>query len=677
MKPSGKAADPKRTGVAATLRNRSFDFILFIYDILAVTAAYFFALWLRFDCHFSEIPKIYLFAWQRFVPIYALICVVVFYLLKLYKSLWRFASYTELLHIVIASGVTAIVHTVVITLLFERMPVSYYLIGAMLQFVLVIGARFAYRFILLLSKNSSKNTKKVMLIGAGSAGQMILRDINKTRKVDEKVVCVIDDDPAKWHRYIDGVPIVGGRDDILYSVEKYGVKKIYLAVPGASAAERRDLLDICKETDCELKNLPGMYQLVRGEVYVSQMKDVSVEDLLGREPIKAEMEEVFDFIRGKVVMVTGGGGSIGSELCRQIAAHAPRQLIIFDIYENNAYDIQLELREKYPALDLVVLIGSVRDSRKLFEVFDEYRPQLVYHAAAHKHVPLMEDSPCEAIKNNAIGTYKTAYAAMTHGCERFVLISTDKAVNPTNIMGASKRLCEMIIQSFDAKIKAGKVREIPQLFTHEGIENADKDGTGEIFRNAKTEFVAVRFGNVLGSNGSVIPIFKKQIEKGGPVTVTHPDIIRYFMTIPEAVSLVLLAGTYAHGGEIFVLDMGSPVKIDTLARNLIKLSGYKPDVDIKVEYTGLRPGEKLYEEKLMAEEGLKQTENKMIHIGCPIPFETDVFLAQLDALMQAAYSNKANIREYVENMVSTYHPEHSGEKAKKDAVYDSLVTAQK
>ncbi len=399
-----------------------------------------------------------------------------------------------------------------------------------------------------------------------------------------------------------------------------------------------------------------MYQLVLGQVTASQMRNVAIEDLLGREPIKADMTDVFNFIAGKTVLVTGGGGSIGSELCRQIAKHNPKQLIIFDIYENNAYAIQLELREKYPNLKLETLIGSVRDSRKIFQVFQKYRPEIVYHAAAHKHVPLMEDSPCEAIKNNAIGTYKTAYAAMTNGCERFVLISTDKAVNPTNIMGASKRLCEMVIQSFDAKIKAGKANEIPQLFTHEGIENADKDGTGDVYKNIKTQFVAVRFGNVLGSNGSVIPIFKKQIEKGGPVTVTHPDIIRYFMTIPEAVSLVLLAGTYANGGEIFVLDMGSPVKIADLARNLIRLSGYKPDVDIKIEYTGLRPGEKLYEEKLMAEEGLKKTDNDLIHIGQPIPFETDEFLGGLEKLMELAYENKCGIREQVQKMVSTYHP---------------------
>ena len=389
----------------------------------------------------------------------------------------------------------------------------------------------------------------------------------------------------------------------------------------------------------------------------SQMKDVAVEDLLGREPVKVDMQEIFDFIRGKTILVTGGGGSIGSELCRQIASHEPKQLIIFDIYENNAYAIQLELRDKYPNLNLEVLIGSVRDSRRINQVFEEYKPDVVYHAAAHKHVPLMEDSPCESIKNNAIGTYKTAYAAMVNGCKRFVLISTDKAVNPTNIMGASKRLCEMIIQSFDRKIRDNKVDELLPLHIHSDDEDGSMRDIAKIAKNAKTEFVAVRFGNVLGSNGSVVPRFKEQIAKGGPVTVTHPDIIRYFMTIPEAASLVLQAGTYAKGGEIFVLDMGSPVKIDTLARNLIKLSGLRPDVDIKIEYTGLRPGEKLYEEKLMSEEGMKTTPNHLIHIGSPIPFDADTFLGQLQMLMEAAYAGKGNeIRTLVESVVTTYHP---------------------
>ena len=663
-----KASDRKQGGTGTKKRRglehwQGIAALLMLYDIIAVNLSYLLVLWLRFECRAFAIPKLYIQAWMKFVPIYTVFCLAVFLALNLYKSLWRFASYTELTRVLLSSAITGLFHAGMITLLFARMPLSYYVFGAMLQFLAVLCARFSYRFVLLLrgSRNKNEHVSRVMLIGAGAAGQALLRDIRRSEEVNDRVVCIIDDNPNKWNRFIDSVPIVGGRDSILENVEKYRVEKIYLAIPSATAEQRRDILNICKETNCELKNLPGMYQLVKGDVSVKAMKDVSVEDLLGREPIRADLEEVFRFINGKVVMVTGGGGSIGSELCRQIAAHNPKQLIIFDIYENNAYDIQLELKEKYPALNLEVLIGSVRDSRRMYEVFGDYHPQIVYHAAAHKHVPLMEDSPSEAIKNNAIGTYKTAYAAMVHGCERFVLISTDKAVNPTNIMGASKRLCEMIIQSFDAKIKAGKANELPQLFTHEGIENADKDGTGEVFRRAKTELVAVRFGNVLGSNGSVIPIFKKQIEQGGPVTVTHPDIIRYFMTIPEAASLVLLAGTYAKGGEIFVLDMGSPVKIDTLARNLIRLSGYKPDVDIQIKYVGLRPGEKLYEEKLMAEEGLKKTDNDLIHIGCPIPFDTDQFLSQLEELMNAAYANKPNIRVLVQKMVSTYHPQNEAE----------------
>ena len=632
--------------------------LLGIYDVIVVNIAYFLALWLRFDCRFSMIPQDYLLAWEKFIPIYTIACLITFWLLKLYRSLWRFASVSELMRVFASSAVTFTFHVVAITLLIKRMPISYYIVGAMLQFVLVLGIRFSYRFLLVFQSKSSNSSAicNVMLIGAGSAGQMILRDIQRSKEIMERVCCIIDDNPNKWNRYIDGVPIVGGKEDILYYVDKYKIQKIYVAIPSATAEERQDILNICKETGCELKNLPGMYQLILGDVTVSSMQDVSIEDLLGREPIRADLSEVFQMLNGKRVLVTGGGGSIGSELCRQIAAHNPEQLVIFDIYENNAYEIQLELRERYPKLNLEVRIGSVRDSRKLFDLFEEFRPQIVYHAAAHKHVPLMEDSPCEAIKNNAIGTYKTACAAMAHGCERFVLISTDKAVNPTNIMGASKRLCEMIIQCFDTKVKTGKAKEIPLLISHGNVDPEDM----EIFRgkmdSAKTEFVAVRFGNVLGSNGSVIPIFKKQIAKGGPVTVTHPDIIRYFMTIPEAVSLVLLAGTYAHGGEIFVLDMGAPVKIDTLARNLIKLSGLKPDVDIPIVYTGLRPGEKLYEEKLMAEEGMKKTENKLIHVGVPIQFDNDRFLEDLQDLANAAYSNQKDIRERMTRIVETFHP---------------------
>ena len=550
------------------------------------------------------------------------------------------------------------------------MPLSYYVWGAAFQLFLTTAVRFAYRFLRTAKARRKKHAldyEPVMLIGAGRAGQMILREINQGEKPEtlsedgkivDRVVCVIDDNPNTWNRFIEGAPVAGGRETIPENVVKYGIRKIFLAIPSASVSQKQEILDICVSTGCKVKQLPGIYQFVRENVTVSAMQDVSMEDLLGRPPIRVDLDDVFRFLQGKTILVTGGGGSIGSELCRQIAGHKPKKLIIFDVYENNAYSLQLELLDKCPDLDLEVLIGSVRDSRKLNALFAQYRPEVVYHAAAHKHVPLMEDSPCEAIKNNAIGTYKTAYAAMLYGCERFVLISTDKAVNPTNVMGASKRLCEMIIQSFDAKIKAGKADELPQLFTHDPATDGVPPDFRDALRRAKTEYVAVRFGNVLGSNGSVIPIFKEQIEKGGPVTVTHPDIIRYFMTIPEAVNLVLLAGTYAKGGEIFVLDLGSPVKIDTLARNLIRLSGYRPDVDIKIEYTGLRPGEKLYEEMLMAEEGLQKTQNNLIFISRPIQFEMGRFFDQLRVLMDAAYRNAdgEEIRRLLMDAVSTYHP---------------------
>ena len=632
---------------------------LILYDVIAVNVSYFLGLWLRFDLHYGTIPKEYIIAFLEFAPIYTVVCLLVFGRLHLYSSVWRFASFTELNRVMLATIITTIFQFVGITVFFHRMPVSYYLVDAAAQVGLITVVRFSYRYINL-QRNSrvqkKQSTHNIMVIGAGAAGQAILREMRNSEQISGQACCVIDDNPNKWDRYMDGVPIVGGRDSIMEAVEKYKIDQILFAVPSASVQEKRDILNICKETGCELKSLPGIYQLANGEISLSKMKPVAVEDLLGRDPIKVNMDEIFQYLKGKVIMVTGGGGSIGSELCRQVAAHEPKELIIFDVYENNAYDIQQELKKKYPNLKLEVIIGSVRDSRKIFKVFETYRPEIVYHAAAHKHVPLMEDSPCEAIKNNAIGTYKTAYAAMTHGCKRFVLISTDKAVNPTNIMGASKRLCEMAIQAFDRKIKEGKAEEIPQLFTHWMDEVVTNPRVVDDLKNTKTEFVAVRFGNVLGSNGSVIPLFKKQIEAGGPVTVTHPDIIRYFMTIPEAVSLVLQAGTYAHGGEIFVLDMGQPVKIDTLARNLICLSGHTPDGDIKIEYTGLRPGEKLFEEKLMAEEGLKKTKNELIHIGCPIPFDIEEFLGELDELMEAAYKNREDIRERVEKIVKTYHP---------------------
>lgn len=639
---------------------------LMLYDVVAVNAAFMLALWVRFDCRYSMIPDVYLGAFLKFAPWYTVVCIGVYWALRLYKSVWRFASFSELFRVGAANVITGLVQIVGITLFFKRMPISYYLFGIMLQFVFTVAVRFSYRFILLERSRNKQSEEdavlhRVMLIGAGAAGQIIIRDLNRASEVKAKVCCIIDDNPNKMGRYIEGIPIVGGRDDILLSAEKYKIDQILLAIPSATAEEKRDILNICKETGCEMKILPGIYQLVNGEVSISKMKSVAVEDLLGRDPIKVNMEGIFNALRNKTILVTGGGGSIGSELCRQIAAHGPKRLIIFDIYENNAYDIEQELRRKYPKLDLVVLIGSVRDSRRINSVFAEYRPDVVYHAAAHKHVPLMETSPCEAIKNNVLGTYKTASAALQSGCEKFVLISTDKAVNPTNIMGASKRLCEMVIQTMDRLSKQGKPIVLPDLNGHD--EGADYDmvaATREQFGEYKegkrkaTDFVAVRFGNVLGSNGSVIPLFKKQIEAGGPVTVTHPDIIRYFMTIPEAVSLVLQAGTYAKGGEIFVLDMGAPVKIDTLARNLIKLSGYKPDVDISVVYTGLRPGEKLYEEKLMAEEGMKTTPNKLIHIGSPIPFDLEKFLEDLENLAKASYSNREDICDLVQNVVPTY-----------------------
>ena len=645
--------------------------LLMLYDIVVVNLAYFISLWFRFDCSYSQIPGNYLDAFVRFAPIYTVACVVAFLFLRMYNSLWRFASFHELVRVIMATVVTAVVHIVGITVLFVRMPVSYYIIGTAIQFLLLLGIRFSYRFVLLersrLRKSVPSGNKRVMLVGAGNAGQMILRDMELMKEEDLKLCCIIDDNPNKWGRCINGVPIVGGRDEILSSVRRYRIDKIFIAIPSAKEEEKRDILNICKESGCELKNLPGMYQLVSGQIKISDMRDVAVEDLLGREPIKVNMEEIYDHISSKTILVTGGGGSIGSELCRQVAAHNPRQLVIFDVYENNAYDIEQELRTKHPELNLKVLIGSVRDSRCLDSVFSTYKPDIVYHAAAHKHVPLMETSPCEAIKNNVIGTYKTAYAAMMHGCRRFVLISTDKAVNPTNIMGASKRLCEMVIQSFDRAVKTGKANELPRMFTHKELADMPAPDTDAV----RTEFVAVRFGNVLGSNGSVIPLFKKQIEKGGPVTVTHPDIIRYFMTIPEAVSLVMQAGTYAGGGEIFVLDMGAPVRIDELARNLIKLSGHVPDVDIPVVYTGLRPGEKLYEEKLMAEEGMQKTPNDLIHIGNPIPFDTDEFLVQLRELMDAAYENDKAIRDAVAAVVPTYHPYPNGA-GRKDATYEAL-----
>ena len=651
---------------------------LMVYDALAVVCSFFVALWLRFDCRFSMIPAEYLRFYTSFILIAVITTEIMFGFLHLYNSMWRFASYSELVRSIVGNVASVAVHIIVMSVAFGKMPFSYYVFGGILQLVMTTGIRFSFRLILwmrdaVVREQIKEEKSRIMVIGAGQAGQMILQDIKRSPQEYGVVKCIIDDNPNKWGRFIDGVIIAGGREEILHCVDKYKINKIFVAIPSASAEDKREILSVCQETSCELKNLPGMYQLYRGEVSVSQMKNVSVDDLLGREPIRVDNRQIFDYLADKVVLITGAAGSIGSELSRQIAERNPKQLILFDIYENTTYELQLELKDKFPQLNLRTLIGSVRDSRKLDEVFGRYHPDVVFHAAAHKHVPLMEDSPCESIKNNTIGTFKTAYAAMMHGCKRFVLISTDKAVNPTNIMGASKRLCEMVIQSIDRKIKAGRIEEIPNLFTHETTFEDQEKHRKSLPANVKTEFVAVRFGNVLGSNGSVIPLFKRQIEKGGPVTVTHPDIIRYFMTIPEAVSLVLQAATYAHGGEILVLDMGSAVKIDTLARNLIRLSGYRPDVDIKVEYTGLRPGEKLYEEKLMAEEGMKTTPNKLIHIGAPLAFDPDTFFVQLEKLMIASYSNDSDIRSLVAEIVPTYHPAGKHGSEEKGKAYEEQM----
>lgn len=643
---------------------------LILYDVITINFSYFFALWIRFDLKFTQIPDFYFDSFVKFAPVYSVATILIFFLCGLYNSIWRFASFSELNRILGASILSFLVQLVGITLFVQRMPVSYYLFGAIFQFFFTVFVRFIYRYITLeRHKLKKKNLKKhnTMIIGAGDAGIMLIKELKSSEATSADPVCVIDDNPNKWHRTMEGVPVVGGRESILQTVEKYEIDRILFAIPSASPENKRDILNICKETNCELMTLPGIYQIANGDVLLRKIKPVAVEDLLGREPIKINTEEISEYINNKTVLITGGGGSIGSELARQISSFNPKHLIIFDIYENNAYNIEQELKRKFPELRLTVLIGSVRDSLRVNQIFEQYKPDIVYHAAAHKHVPLMETSPNEAIKNNVIGTYKTAYAALKNNVKRFVLISTDKAVNPTNIMGASKRLCEMIIQSMDTVSRCGRTELLPLLNLHsndpendflpdnfdyqelkvQSIKNKDRTGT---------QFVAVRFGNVLGSNGSVIPLFKKQIEAGGPVTVTHPDIIRYFMTIPEAVSLVMQAGVYAWGGEIFVLDMGEPVKIDTLARNLIKLSGYTPDVDIKISYVGLRKGEKLYEERLMAEEGIQKTENDLIYIGKPVPFDVQKFLRQLQILSKACYTNSENIVELVKQIVPTFNP---------------------
>lgn len=601
--------------------------LIIIADILAVILSYGIALLLRFDLHYSAIPREYIRGYLIYLPIAVIVTGFAYHAAKLYRSIWSYAGISEILRVFAASVVSALFTGIVTGVVFVRMPAAYYLIGWMLLFLSTGAVRLSYRLARRVANFQNRpggEVKNVMIIGAGAAGRTLVREYQTSQWMTDKVKCFIDDNPDKRGRYLEGVPIAGTREDIQRAVEKYGINKIILALPSVPNSEKKEILDICKFTGCQVQTVPGIYQLINGEVRVSQLRDVEIEDLLGRDPIRLDIEEILGYVKDQVVLVTGGGGSIGSELCRQLAAHQVKQLIIFEMYENNAYEIQQELKYRYPDLDLVVLIGSVRNSNRLEDVFKTYHPDIVYHAAAHKHVPLMEDSPNEAIKNNVIGTYKTAMRADKYHTKRFVLISTDKAVNPTNIMGASKRLCEMVIQMFAQK--------------------------------SETVFTAVRFGNVLGSNGSVIPLFKKQIAHGGPVTVTHPDIIRYFMTIPEAVSLVLQAGAYAKGGEIFVLDMGEPVKIVDLARNLIRLSGFKPDEDIKIEFTGLRPGEKLYEELLMAEEGLRKTENQRIFIGNPLPVDPDGFRKRLDELDKMAWGECKNMKELVREIVPEYKP---------------------
>ena len=606
--------------------------LLIISDIVAVLLSSVLSLYVRYDFHFMEVPREF---WEAVLAIYffnIIIVMAIFYIFRLYNSVWRYASDTELVNNGIAVILCAIMQPVVCWIEGVRLPASYPFYYGFFLMVFTCGVRFSYRIMRVLQNSRlnhfHKNSRiNCMIIGAGAAGNAILKEIESSNYLNMHVVCAIDDHHGCQGKYLRGVPIVGGRETIPENVQKYAVDEIIIAIPSASRQTLKPILEICKETGCRMRILPGMYQLINGDVNVSKLREVQIEDLLGRDPIEVNVDEIIGYVRNQVVLVTGGGGSIGSELCRQIAQHSPKKLVILDIYENSVYEIQQELKQKFPQLDMEVLIGSVRNTARIEEIFKTYRPDIVYHAAAHKHVPLMEDSPNEAIKNNVFGTLKVATAADKYGTRKFVLISTDKAVNPTNIMGASKRICEMIVQNLN--------------------------------RKSKTEYVAVRFGNVLGSNGSVIPLFKKQIEQGGPVTVTSPDIIRYFMTIPEAVSLVLQAGAYAKGGEIFVLDMGEPMKIVDLAKNLIQLSGYRVDEDIKIEFIGLRPGEKMYEELLMNEEGLRETANKMIFIGKPIEYDEEAFEQQLENLRQASKDEGSDIRKVVKQMVTTYTYEES------------------
>ena len=601
--------------------------LLILLDTICIIFAAFFALATRFEFVMQSIDPLFIKELTQYLPVFVLTTLLVFMLFRIYSSLWEYAGIEEIFNIVIACVISGLAQLGIIIITGGFLPRSYYILVTIYLVIFIVGARCSYRFVRMKKQHRNlpwKNEKNVMIIGAGEAGNAILGEMQSSQYLNHKVRCMIDDNPDKYGRYMRGVRVVGNRYTIKQNVQKYNIQQIIIAIPSASSIELRPILDICKETECELKILPGIYQMINGEVNVSKLRPVSIDDLLGREEVRVNLNEIMDYVSGKVILVTGGGGSIGSELCRQIAGANPKQLIILDIYENNAYDIQQELRRNRPELNQKVLIGSVRDENRLNAIFEEYRPDIVYYAAAHKHVPLMEVSPNEAIKNNVLGTYNLVRMADRWGVRKFVQISTDKAVNPTNIMGASKRICEMIVQTFNEK--------------------------------SNTEFVAVRFGNVLGSNGSVIPLFKKQIAEGGPVTVTHENIIRYFMTIPEAVSLVLQAGSYAKGGEIFVLDMGEPVKIMDLAKNMIRLSGLVLGRDIEIKITGLRPGEKLYEELLMDEEDMTATPSKRIFIGHPIDVDEGKLYKALRVMEEAAESETDDMRMIAESIVPTYHP---------------------
>ena len=602
-------------------------FFLFLTDTFLLNACVYLSLIMRFDVGIVSIEPQYISNYVENVLPYTIMSLLIFWLFRLYHSLWQYASIAEVYRIAEACIIVELVHFLSNKIMGNMLPRSCYFNAAIYLIIAICASRFMYRMIrtVLNKYRNIKTSNNVMIIGAGEATNVIMREIqNSSYLANSNIACIIDDDRRKVGKYIRGVKVIGTRDKIKEAAKLYDIDEIIFAIPSASNEVKRDILNICKETDCTLKILPGVYQMVDGEINVKSIRNVDVLDLLGRDPIEVDIESIMGYVKDKVIMVTGGGGSIGSELCRQLVSHKPKQLIIFDIYENNAYDIQQELKINYPDANVVTLIGSIRNVSRLESVFAQYKPDIVYHAAAHKHVPLMEVSPDEAVKNNVVGTWNVARMADKYGVKKFVMISTDKAVNPTNVMGATKRICEMIVQTYN-----------------------------EI---SKTDFVAVRFGNVLGSNGSVIPLFKRQIEAGGPVTVTDPNIIRYFMTIPEAVSLVLQAGAYAKGGEIFILDMGEPVKIDDLAKNLIRLSGYTLGVDMEIKYTGLRPGEKLYEELLMKEEGLQETDNKLIHIGKPIEFDKENFFNNLEKLKEEAYSETGNIRESLKKVVDTYHP---------------------